>query len=446
VFVICLLSVPFLTQINKNNANNHYKEGINYIPPNIKSAGFWNNFTYIHITNLNWTDVNQTDWCSGSGTFSAPYRIENMVINASDSPIRSGILIENSTNVYFTIKNVTIFGTSNGIKLENTNNGALIDNVLLDNLDSGINMINCDNNTLFQNHLINNGYRGINLTLYCSNNRILENEAKNQAANIQDSGISLRNYCNNNDILNNLVYDNSVNGINLENDCEDNLISNNIITNIATSHQDYGIRLHSNCHQNTISSNKIEDLNSYGIYMVTSNQNSIANNQVIDCGSGMYMLIDYQSIITNNIISGGSIGIIMSACDGGEIAHNFINETVNCAVRIFINSDNNEFHDNFIKDNTNVGIQLDDPSDINNNFYKNSFISNGIHAYDNGTTTSWSYSGFGNYWDNYSGIDADNDHIGDTPHNISGAANATDTFPLFDHRCSSHHNQFSNFK
>lgn len=436
IFLVLIFSLIFLllsSQLSIRYWNGTNQDNIEIKQITIKSAGFWNNFTFIHITNLNWTDANQTEWCSGSGSIIDPYLIENMVINATDSPIGCGILIENSINAYFTIENVTIFGGLNGIELENTNNGAIIDNILLDNLDSGISMINADNNTLLDNHLINNGLCGINLTSYCYDNRILANIIKNEASNLQDTGIHLRSYCNNNDILGNLIYDNNVYGINIENNCEENVISNNTITNIATNYQDYGIRLHNDCHQSTITSNIIKDLNNYGIYMVTSDQNSITDNQIINCGSGMYMLIDLQSVITDNIISGGSYGIIMSACDGGEFADNFINETLNYAIRIIINSDNNEFHDNIIKDNINNGIQLDDPSDVNNKFYKNSFISNGIHAYDNGTATSWNYLGFGNYWDNYSGVDADYDHIGDTPYNITGAANATDSFPLFDH-------------
>ena len=66
---------------------------------NLKQADFWNNFTYIYITNLNWTIANETDWCSGSGTWSDPYLIENMRINASLSPIWCGILIDNSTHI-----------------------------------------------------------------------------------------------------------------------------------------------------------------------------------------------------------------------------------------------------------------------------------------------------------------------------------------------------------
>ncbi len=144
------------------------------------------------------------------------------------------------------------------------------------------------------------------------------------------------------------------------------------------------------------------------------------------------MLIAHQSEITNNIISGGSTAFIMSACDGGQIYGNYINNTVSFAIRIFINCDNNEFHDNIIKDN-NIGVQLDDPSDFNNAFYKNSFISNNIHAIDNGTATPWNNTLIGNYWDTYTGPDLNSDYIGDVPFNISGAANATDNLPIVDH-------------
>ncbi len=436
IFRTLILFLIFLSIANLISMKNWVEtdqEDFNIEPYNLKQAGFWNNLTFIHITNLNWTIANETDWCSGSGTWGDPYLIENMIINASDSPIGYGILIENSINVYFKIKNITIFEATDGIKLENTNNGAIIGNTLSDNVGSGIKMINCDNNTLLENNLINNGLCGINLTSYCYNNRILENIAKNEGTNLQDTGIHLRSYCNNNDILGNIIYDNNVYGINIEDDCEENLIYNNTIKNIATNQQDYGIRLHNDCHQSTISSNIIEDLNSDGIYMVTSDQNSVIDNQIIDCGTGMWMLLNLQTTITGNIISGGSTGVLFSACDGGDIIDNFINETVNYAIKIIINCDNNEFYDNIIKDNVNYGVQIDSSSDNNNEFYKNSFISNGIHAYDNGTATFWNTSVIGNYWDDYAGEDSNNDHIGDTPYNISGAANANDSLPIYDH-------------
>ena len=427
-----LVILSMSTQTNVKNSIEPSQEDTKDGITNLKQAGFWSNFTFIHITNLNWTVANSTDWCSGSGTWSNPYLIENMIINATDSPIGCGILIENSVNVYFEIKNVTIFGTSNGIKLENTNKGTLSNSVLSNNIENGIFMLNCVNNTISRNQLINNGMYGINFTSNCLNNKILGNTIKENGANHLDGGIYLANFCHDNQIRDNIIIDNDNHGINIEVSCEGNLIYNNTIKNIATNQQDYGIRLYNDCNQNNISLNLIEDTNNYGIYLVTSDENSILNNQIIDSGTGMYMLIAHQNILTSNTISGGSTAIIMSACDWGEIIGNTINNTANYAIRIIINCDDNEFRENIIKDNNGMGIQLDDPSDINNRFYQNSFISNAIHAYDNGTSTFWNNTMIGNYWDDYAGLDSNDDLIGDISHNIPGSANSNDSLPIWD--------------
>jgi len=429
--MLFLIVFSISTQNNMKSSIETAQEDLEIRTFTLKQAGFWNNFTYIHITNLNWTVANNTEWCSGSGTWGDPYLIENMIINASDSPIGCGIFIENSVNVYFTIRNVTIFGTTNGIKLENTNKGTIINNILSNNIENGIYMNSCVNNTISRNQLINNGMYGINFSSNCLNNKILRNTIKNDGTNLQDGGIYLANFCNDNEIKENSIYDNNVYGINIEVSCEGNLIYNNTIKNIATNQQDYGIRLYNDCNQNNISLNLMEDLNNYGIYLITSDENSILNNQIIGISTGMWMLIAHQSDIRSNTFSGGSVAIFMSACDGGKIIGNFINDTGSHAIRIVINCDNNEFHDNIIKNNNN-GIQVDDPSDINNNFYKNSFISNIVHAIDNGTATSWNNTMIGNYWDNYTGLDANDDLIGDISHNIPGAANSNDSLPIWD--------------
>ncbi|TET61278.1 MAG: hypothetical protein E3J52_01825, partial [Promethearchaeota archaeon] len=429
--MLFLIIFSISAQYNMKNCIETAQEDLKIRTPNLKQAGFWNNFTFIHITNLNWTIANESDWCSGSGTWGDPYLIENMIINASGSPIGCGIFIENSVNVYFTIRNVTIFETANGIKLENTNKGTIDNNVLSNNIESGIYMVNCVNNTISRNELINNGGQGIYLFSNCIDNKIFRNTAKNDGTNLQDTGIYLEDFCDNNDILENLVCDNSFNGIYLKDFCEGNLIYNNTVKNTITNQQDYGIRFDNNCDQNNVSLNVIEDINNYGIMLVTSDKTTVSNNQIINTNYGMYMLIAHQSIITSNTMSGGSVAILMSACDGGKINGNFINNTGSFAIRIFINCDDNEFHDNIIQDN-NIGVQLDDPSDINNLFYKNSFISNTIHAIDNGTTTSWNNTMIGNYWDNYTGLDANDDLIGDISHNIPGTANSNDSLPIWD--------------
>ena len=149
--MVFLIIFSISIQNNSNNYNGTVQKDLKIDTFNLKSSGFWNNFTFIHITNLNWTIANNTDWCSGSGTWGDPYLIENMIINASASPTGSGIFIENSVNVYFTIRNVTIFETTNGIKLENTNKGTIVNNILSNNIESGIYAVNCVNNTISRN-------------------------------------------------------------------------------------------------------------------------------------------------------------------------------------------------------------------------------------------------------------------------------------------------------
>ena len=432
-FMLFLLIFTVSNQININDNHETTQEDQQNRATNLKRAGFWNNFTFIHITNLNWTTANETDWCSGSGTWGDPYVIENMVINASASPIGCGIFIENSVNVYFTIRNVTIFEGTIGIKLENTNKGTIVDSVLSDNVESGIYMANCVNNTISGNELINNGMYGIYLYTSCLNNIIIGNTVKNVGTNFQDTGIYLANNCDDNEIIDNYLFDNNVHGINIENLCDRNLIYNNTFTNLATFQQDYGVRLHSDCHQNNISQNLFEDLNNYAIYMVTSDQTFVSNNRIINNNYGFYMLLADQSEIIRNRISGGSVGISTSGCYECKFIGNFINDTANYAIRIYTNSDDNEFHENIIKDNNGIGVQFVEPLNDHNLFYKNSFISNGVHVYDNGTTNFWNNSMVGNYWDNYSGEDLDNDYIGDTPFGLAGGAHSNDSLPIVYH-------------
>ena len=93
----------------------------------------------------------------------------------------------------------------------------------------------------------------------------------------------------------------------------------------------------------------------------------------------------------------------------------------------------NKFINNEISDNPFFGALLNISSE-NNLFHENFFLRNGKHAVDNGTNNDWNSTLIGNYWDNYTGSDADNDGIGDTPHDIPGDANSTDYLPIWDER------------
>ena len=88
----------------------------------------------IHIDDnnpsINWSVAKSAGICTGNGTYSNPYVIEDLVINAGGSG--NGIWIENS-DVYFIIENCTLFNSGGGtyyagIKLVYVKNSQLTNN------------------------------------------------------------------------------------------------------------------------------------------------------------------------------------------------------------------------------------------------------------------------------------------------------------------------------
>ena len=126
-----MLNIDNNILINETSYNGEGRDNYQNVISFPKTSGYWNNFSFIHITGTNWTTAASYDWVSGSGTWGDPYIIENITIDATNSPIDHGIYIENSANDYFIIRNVTIFNASSstfaaGIKFKNTNNGSIL--------------------------------------------------------------------------------------------------------------------------------------------------------------------------------------------------------------------------------------------------------------------------------------------------------------------------------
>ncbi len=393
-----------VSNISNNNNNNNFStdkinDGLsvehedNTFLKSPKQSGYWDNFSFIHITGSNWSTAASYEWCSGSGSKSNPYTIENMTIDASSSPTGNGIWIGGSKNDYFIIRNVTVYNAGNGpfdagIRLQNTNRGNLTDNncsnngnwgiaiywysdfntisgnTANNNADGIVSTVSCNNNTISGNNANNNTDTGIYLYDNCTNNTISGNTAANVGTTDQDIGISLESNCNNNTISGNTAYNNAWYGIQLTINSSNNKITGNNASNFGPYNQQWGISIESNCDNNTISGNTANwNWGDAGIWLVSDCDNNVisgntVNNNVMGTG------IDLNGNCINNTISGNIInnnddGIwLYGNCENNTISGNTIDNNGGYGINIDQYCDNNTISGNNITYNTQHGINL----------------------------------------------------------------------------------------
>jgi len=128
----------------------------------------------IHIDN-NWTDTKTAGICTGQGTESDPYFIEDLIIDGGG--IGSCILIGNSTE-YFTIENCTltnwgIYYYDAGIKIVAASNGNLTQNQFSNPDAFGIVLYESNNNDIARNLI--SAERGLSVRFSNSNIVYLNN-------------------------------------------------------------------------------------------------------------------------------------------------------------------------------------------------------------------------------------------------------------------------------
>ena len=231
----------------------------------------------------------------------------------------------------------------------------------------------------------------------------------NSSSGLYDAGIKLNN-TDNGRIENNNCSNNGRDGILLW----ESSINNTIDGNIVCDNKGRGIKLQYYCDNNTISNNYFEHNAKVGIYVVRNSiNNCIEDNKVI--GSHMWG-IALQLYCHHNVIEG-----------------NIIDNTTTRGIFVANDCDNNTITGNLISNNNNVGLEFSTIGCEDNLIYKNAFINNTVHALDETAPNSnyWNNTKAGNYWDNHTSPDDDNDGIVDSPYNwISGSSNSIDNFPL----------------
>jgi len=323
----------------------------------------------------NWTWAITQPWCTGgNGTQENPYIIEDSIFLPSGS---SDCLTITNSRQYFVVENCTFKDTPingfTGLRLNNVTNAYIIDNQVYNN-SHGIHCLNVNNSQLIDNNSSNNKFNGIFLD-DCYYNTISGN-----TANDNNDGIYISTSCDNNFIEGNTANGNDY-GIYLDNECDNNTISGNT----ANDNND-GIYLDNECNNNTISGN-------------TANNNNYEGITIYDTC--------HFNKITGNTANGNDYGIYLD-----------------------YECENNTITENVLYNNT-FGILIDSSTSGNNSIYKNFFLENEKHAEDWGTDNKWNSTTIGNYWDNHTTPDANDDGIVDDPYTyISGDAGSTDYLPI----------------
>jgi parallel beta-helix repeat protein len=356
--------LPIITK----DFGSHYCKNFNLEEENLRLSKISGK---IHIkNNSGWVAFKAAGNCTGEGTYSDPYVIEDLVINGTS--LGTCIWIEDS-DVYFRIENCTVYNSGSneaGITMDNVSCGTVSGNFVKNN-EEGISLSNSDNNTIFGNTL-NNNVKGINSKngdfntisgnninfnevsgLYPSHGiRIEDNSFNNTVSNnniniIKDGdeagvGIFITD-CAKFKISENTFYTNTaISASNLSNsqlvnnDCYPYLFGiwmrdsdNNIISgNVARDTWGEGIVM-ADCNNNIVSGNTLTNNYGYGIYLNTDcNNNTISGNTVNSNFYGIYLNINcFNNTISGNIAQYNFHGIYLMSSWNNDILRNTANSS-----------------------------------------------------------------------------------------------------------------------
>ncbi|MFX1568614.1 MAG: right-handed parallel beta-helix repeat-containing protein [Promethearchaeota archaeon] len=276
----------------------------------------------IHINgHLDWINAKATGICTGNGTYSDPYVIEDLVIDANRE---RGILIGNST-VYFIIENCTVYnagwnhggwecppGEFGAIALFNVSNARINNNTCLNNTH-GIYLDNGFNNTIFGN-VININSHGISLS---GTYNIISG---NSVSNSWNQGIEI--FGSNNNISGNTLNNNGY-GITLPDwfPCITNLKSNNSIIIGNTINNCYNAISIGEGGNYTISENIMTN-HHWGIDLSNVNNSNILRNTIENSEEGMHIYNSHNNMFSENNLTFNKDCIVEMNCSGNVFKDN----------------------------------------------------------------------------------------------------------------------------
>ena len=342
---------------------------------------------------------------------------------------RTGIWFQAENNVE--IRNLHIRNFTHGIEftyalsLDGCIDIRLSGNNITDN-EYGITSWIFSRSNIFLGNIIANNTYGIYLS-HSSNNVFRNNQLTNNTYNLWltcETSVQMTSY------FNDIDESNTING---------KRIIYWVSEQDKTVPSDAGYVALVNCTNIKVQNQNISN-NGQGILLVATNNSLITKNHIANSNYGIVLSARYEQCV-GNIITGNNItastkdGIRSWNSEGTIITGNRITNNKENGIN-FAGSPNAYIVGNAITGNKEYGIKLS--GSTNTTIYHNNFVDNikpGIVlSFDR---VYWNNGTEGNYWNEYTGTDADGDGIGDTPY--SNIYAITDSCPLMEpHDISEH--------